>query len=805
MLIEEQIAERQLRARKEAFKIEAQGRSVFGDYQVFSPTSKRTYRVALRGVGLFDNYCACPDYAVNTLGTCKHIEAVLLHARSRFGGKVDKSRYQRKHSTIYLDYREQPRVRIVSPAKISAELLALREEFFDGDGVLKAHQMDRVAQALARFRALDEKVVIYGDALEWVDRETAAAEGLAFEAHELRLLEQGKLPLDSLLKVPLYPFQMRGVLFAASRGRTILADDMGLGKTIQAIGAAEILARRRGISRALVICPASVKHQWLTEIKRFSDRSAVVIDGSPEQRRALYNSEAFFKIVNYELVRRDLENVSALLPDLIVLDEAQRIRNWETATARTIKLLRSRYALILTGTPLENKLEELYSVVQFVDGRRLGPAFRFISEHRQINEKGKLIGYRNLDQVREKLAPILLRRRRDQVLKDLPPRTDKIFRVPMSAAQSEYYGDQQKIVAALVRKLERQGWLSPVDQQRLLCAIQNLRMICDSTFLFDKETQVSPKLEELKEIVHDLVVEEERKVVIFSEWEKMNQQVGALLDKMKVGYVSLHGGIPTRRRGQLIARFRDNPDLKVFLSTDAGGVGINLQAASAVINVEPPWNPARLEQRIARVHRMGQVRPVLAIHLLTENSIEERVWETIRLKKELFNDLFDGTGSEVSFEKLGRRSMIETLKEIAPDSDSPVSAPEIQKTDGKSNGLDGRDASAPAASNGADGSGQALAMLLEAGLKFLETLAPSARDESVEKPADGAPRAENQSHSRNATFGQIARNIEAAISPLIKKEPATDKAALHIPLPASLTSARIAQTITSALSRLMAG
>ena len=336
--------------------------------------------------------------------------------------------------------------------------------------------------------------MIYGDALEWVDREIAAAESLAFEAKELRLLEQGKLPLDNLLKVPLYPFQMRGVLFAAGRGRTIIADDMGLGKTIQAIGAAELLARHRGISRALVICPASVKHQWLTEINRFSDRSAVVIDGSSERRTALYNSEAFFKIVNYELVRRDLDSVSALLPDLIVLDEAQRIRNWETATARTIKLLRSRYALVLTGTPLENKLEELYSVVQFVDGRRLGPAFRFLSEHRQVNENGKLIGYRNLDQVREKLAPILLRRRRDQVLKDLPPRTDKIFRVPMSPEQAVYYGDQQKIVAALVRKMERQGWLSPVDQQRLLCAIQNMRMICDSTFLFDKETKVSPKI-----------------------------------------------------------------------------------------------------------------------------------------------------------------------------------------------------------------------------------------------------------------------------------------------------------------------
>ncbi|HEV8724060.1 MAG TPA: DEAD/DEAH box helicase [Candidatus Binatia bacterium] len=793
MLIEEQIADRRLRARKEAFKIKPQSRTMFGDYQVFSPASKRIYRVALRGAGLFDNYCACPDYAVNTLGTCKHIEAVLLHARSRFGGKLEKSRYRRKHTTIFLDYREQPRVRIVSPAKASAELLALREEYFDAEGFLKANRMDRVAQALSRFRALDENVVIYGDALEWVDRETAAAEGLAFEARELRLLEQGKLPLDNLLKVPLYPFQMRGVLFAACRGRTILADDMGLGKTIQAIGTAELLARRQGIGRTLVICPASVKHQWLTEIKRFSDRSAVVIDGSPAQRRALYNSEVFFKIVNYELVRRDLDNVSALLPDLIVLDEAQRIRNWETATARTIKLLRSRYALVLTGTPLENKLEELYSVVQFVDGRRLGPAFRFVSEHRQINEKGKLIGYRNLDQVREKLAPILLRRRRDQVLKDLPPRTDKIFRVPMSPEQAEYYGDQQKIVAALVRKLERQGWLSPVDQQRMLCAIQNMRMLCDSTFLFDKETEVSPKLEELREILQELVFEEERKVVIFSEWEKMNLQVGSLLDKMKIGYVSLHGGIPTRRRGQLIARFRDRPEVRVFLSTDAGGVGINLQAASAVINIEPPWNPARLEQRIARVHRMGQVKPVLAIHLLTENSIEERVWDTIRLKKELFRDLFDGDGLEVSFERLGRRSMMDALKEVVPETAAPATEPEIQKTDGKLSGHDGRESSAKPVADGANGASHALGMFLEAGLKFLESLSSTGSGKFREPRSDGPE------------LGQLARTIEAAISPLIKKDSSSDNAALHIPLPSSLTSERIAQTITAALSRLMAG
>src|SRR3970282_1852768 len=153
MLIEEQIAERQLRARKETFKIEAQGRSLFGDYQVFSPARKRLYRVVLRGVGLFDNYCACPDYAVNTLGTCKHIEAVFLHARSRFGRKFDRVRYQRQHTTIYLDYRDPPKLRIMSPAKVSAELLSLREEFFESEGFPRSYQLIPFPRALAGSRA----------------------------------------------------------------------------------------------------------------------------------------------------------------------------------------------------------------------------------------------------------------------------------------------------------------------------------------------------------------------------------------------------------------------------------------------------------------------------------------------------------------------------------------------------------------------------------------------------------------------------------------------------------------------------
>src|SRR5919202_1728925 len=202
------------------------------------------------------------------------------------------------------------------------------------------------------------------------------------ERELLEQLERGALHLD-LLKVPLYPYQVRGALFLAYRGRCILGDDMGLGKTAQTMAAVELLARERGIRRVLVVAPASVKYQWEGEIRKFTDRTVQVVEGLKDAREELYAQDAFYKLVNYEQVVRDLDLMNAWRPDVVVLDEAQRIKNWESKTSRAVKRLRSRYALVLTGTPLENKLEELYSIVAFVDDRRLGPAFQFLHDHRE--------------------------------------------------------------------------------------------------------------------------------------------------------------------------------------------------------------------------------------------------------------------------------------------------------------------------------------------------------------------------------------------------------------------------------------
>lgn len=800
MLVEEQIQARQERAKQAIQKITTRPpKSLFGDYVVRS-TSGKSYRVAMRGPGLFDNYCACPDFAVNTLGTCKHIESLLQSLRRRGGAALRRQNYQRSRASLSLRYGETVEVRLRVPEGASPELRKVADRYFDSEGILREGRYKEFGKLLDELRRVDESAVVYSDVIEYVDRLNEFDDGLVFERKRVRELDAGKLPLDNLLKQPLFPYQMRGALFAASRGRVILVDDMGLGKTIQTIAAVELLRQRRGIQRVLVIAPTSVKYQWKSEIEKFCDLSVQVIDGLHPQRRKLYERPAFFNLINYELVMKDLAAVQALGADLIVLDEAQRIRNWTTATSRCVKQLKSRYAIVLTGTPLENKLEELYSVVEFVDGRRLGPSFRFLKEHVVTTEKGKLLGYRKLGEVRQRLEPILLRRTRSEVLSELPPRTDQIFRVRMTDEQAEPYWEQSEILARLMQKWERQGWLSEIDLRRITCCIQNMRMLCNSTFLFDKETNVSPKLDEFREIIRELTIEEGRKVVVFSEYERMTRLAGDVLQKLKIDFVSLHGQVPARKRGALIKRFREDADCKVFFSTDAGGVGLNLQAASAVINFEPPWNPARLEQRIGRVHRMGQMHPVQVIHMLTENSIEERVWETMRLKKALFAGVFESGDDEISFEKLGRKSMMESLKEVfaeraeadgggARGAGAGVAATPVEPSS-ESAALTSVDspadspapapvASSVAAPTPAADPAQAMAGLIEAGVRFLEALSPTAAG----------------TESAAAPSGRLNGSPSDFVSNIMRTDSATGRPMLTIPLPETVTAERIASAI----------
>ena len=255
-------------------------------------------------------------------------------------------------------------------------------------------------------------------------------------------------------------------MFAARTGRVLLGDEMGLGKTVQAIAAAELLAKHFGVQRVLVVCPTSLKQQWQREIARFAGRTAQVLQGLRPARLGQYQQDAFCRITSYDTLVRDVDLIEAWAPELLIIDEAQRVKNWNTVAARALRRIDSPYAIVLTGTPLENRLEELIAIVQLVDQHRLGPTWRLLHDHQQVDDAGRVVGYRDLERIGATLAPILLRQRKAEVLPQLPERVDKTLFVPMTAEQRRHHDDNGQIVTRIVSRWRKTSYLSDVDQRR---------------------------------------------------------------------------------------------------------------------------------------------------------------------------------------------------------------------------------------------------------------------------------------------------------------------------------------------------
>ncbi len=627
-LVQRALAEREERAQKEKFRLQSTDpKKPWTDYSVTSAASGKTYRVALRGKQRGISYCSCPDFRTNTLGTCKHILYALRRTKAKFSAGALGRSYRRKHLSVHLTSGEQLAIRLGVPNRLDEQAQKIVNPIVDRD----LEDIHDLIRRIARLEKIGQQVNVYPDAEEFIQQRL-------FEQRIEKLVgeirsDPTEHPLRTqLLKAELLPYQLDGIAFAVGAGRAVLADDMGLGKTIQGIGAAELLAREAGIGKVLVICPTSLKSQWRNEIHRFSDRSCQLVLGSAAERAEQYDNEEFFTVCNYEQVLRDLPSIERVQWDLIILDEAQRIKNWEAKTTNTVKRLKSRFALVLSGTPLENRLDELFSVVQFVDDRQLGPAFRFLNRHRVVDEKGKVLGYKNLDHLRKKLQPILLRRTRAEVLKQLPERTTEIVRIAPTEEQATVHDGNMRIVAQIVRK----PYISEMDLMRLRQALLMCRMSANSTYLCNKKhPSFSSKLERIEELLERVFSEPGRKAIVFSEWTTMLDLVEEILQRQGLDFVRLDGSVPQKKRQALVHRFQDHDECQLFLSTNAGSTGLNLQAADTVINVDLPWNPAVLEQRIARAHRMGQKRPVQVYLLVTEETLEESLLSTLASKKDL--------------------------------------------------------------------------------------------------------------------------------------------------------------------------
>ena len=446
-------------------------------------------------------------------------------------------------------------------------------------------------------------------------------------------------PIPKDVKADLRPYQSEGVHWLERlRGmylNGILADDMGLGKTLQAIAAMTQNKLKNKDSQSLIVCPTSLLYNWKEELSKFNPKlKAAVIDGIPGQRKKTLQKVSDFDVIitSYTLLQKDIEIYNQIPFSYAILDEAQHIKNRGTRNAKSVKMIQAAHRLILTGTPIENSLDELWSLMDFLMPGFLSTYDRFLEKYIRVQGSQQV---QNIEYLRKKVSPFILRRMKSDVLQDLPPVAEIVYHCQLTTVQLDLYRSYASSARdELVKLVERDGF--DKVQIHVLATLTRLKQICCHPAIFAKEkaeTGDSAKYEMLWELLQTLV-QSGHKTVIFSQYTRMLQIMREDFEQRGIAFSYLDGS--SKNRLDIVKDFNDNPNIPVFLvSLKAGGTGLNLVGADTVIHYDMWWNPAVEAQATDRVHRIGQKNSVSSYKLITLNTIEEKIVEMQRRKKGL--------------------------------------------------------------------------------------------------------------------------------------------------------------------------
>lgn len=435
----------------------------------------------------------------------------------------------------------------------------------------------------------------------------------------------------------------------------ILADDMGLGKTVQML--AFLLQEKK---HALIVCPASLVYNWASEANRFApDLSVAVIAGSGGSRKSELAEGASSNLVitSYDLLKRDIEEYKEYTFDYMIIDEAQYIKNAGTQAAKAVKAVRAGVHFALTGTPIENRLGDLWSIFDYVMPGYLYeyPRFKEEIELPVVQSSDEIA----LERLQRMIQPFILRRKKQDVLKDLPDKLEEIVYTQMKPEQKRLYDAhvkrlQVELAGQSEEEFKRESikYLAELTKLRQLC--------CAPELMYENYTEGSGKLDTCMELLTS-AIEGEHKVLLFSQFTQMLELIGRQLAKRKIPYLYLSGKNNKSQRQQMVEQFQAG-DIPVFLiSLKAGGTGLNLTAADVVIHYDPWWNVAAQNQATDRTHRIGQKQVVNVMKLVAKDTIEEKIIKLQERKAKLSEDVIEGEG--VADAALSRKELIEMLEE----------------------------------------------------------------------------------------------------------------------------------------------
>lgn len=447
-------------------------------------------------------------------------------------------------------------------------------------------------------------------------------------------------------KTPLFPYQKVGVAFMLKAGHCLLADEPGLGKTIQSITVCEA----KKAKKILVLCPSILKDNWASEVKQWTNKSSVIIAGTPVQRKKQWESSKCYYIANYELLLRDLDLMQKIEWDYIIADEATRISNPKAKSSKTIKKIKSKNRLALTGTPINNKPDDLWNICDFIRPGEMGSYWNFCERYCVKNFWGSVESYKNLNEIRDKLQRVMIRRQKMDVLKDLPPKLSEDIFCQLNNSEQRYYNMLKDEMVA-----EIMGNKIAIDNA--LVKMIRLKQMTGSAELLGGE-KGSSKMDALKELLRD-IASNGNKTIVFTQFAKMSKIIAR--DLAEYNPLVISGEVKNNLRQSIIDNFNNEKKHKVLVMTEAGAYGLNIQSANYVIHFDLSWSISKMIQREDRAHRVGQKKNVTVYTLMCKNTIDEYIRSVVWKKKKMSDFLVDGV-DEMAAGKLSKDDLLSLLK-----------------------------------------------------------------------------------------------------------------------------------------------